>query len=106
MKKIIILIVLLLIILTGCASTHTHENGAPIYFLEPDGYIIASIDIEGYKFLYGYILEDDYQSYLHGELDGVLVVRHPYKNGRETSVSTKEIIYITVGVYKDYRPWL
>ena len=105
-KKLIILITSISLMLTGCVETY--ENGVPTYFLEPEGYIIAQVDVEdnyifAYYGLYGYILEEDYQAYLDGEKEKVLVVKHPYKEEEEISTSFDKIISIKVGTYKDMR---
>ena len=106
MKKIIILMLLFLTILTGCSATY--ENGVPTYFLEPEGYIIAKVEVSDSNFVvrhykYGYILEEDYQSYLDGKMDGILVVKHPYENGKEVTTPFREIIGIEIGIYEDKR---
>ena len=107
--KLIMLILLILSIFTGCGKPYeTYENGVPTYFLEPEGYVIAQVDVEdnyifAYYGLYGYILEEDYQAYLDGEKEKVLVVKHPYKEGEEISTSFDKIISIKVGTYRDMR---
>lgn len=109
MKKIIMVMLLSLIMLTGCSEIETHENGVPIYFLEPEGYIIAKVKTRDNsswlveRFDYGYILEEDYESYLDGNMKGSLVIKHPYEYGKEVSVPYREIMSINIGVYKDYR---
>lgn len=112
MKKIVIVLTLLIVMiftgaamLTGCQETY--DNGVPKYFLEPDGYVIASVRSKNataiYVGKYGYILEEDYQKYLNGEQDGILVVKHPYEEGKEASIPYNEIESINIGEYKDYR---
>ena len=111
MKKFIILAVLLSTILTsciGCERVTYHENGVPTYFLEPDGYVIARIEMQDSNILvrhfkYGYILEEDYQAYLDGKMDGFIVIKNPYEEGREVSALYREITSIEIGVYKDLR---
>ena len=94
--------------LTGCQETQeTYENGVPTYFLEPEGYVIAHVRSVNatliYKGKYGYILEEDYQAYLNGKVDGVLIVKHPYEEGKETNIPYREIESITIGEYEDLR---
>ena len=107
MKKFIILTVLFSIILTSCVGCDWiqrvtyYENGVPTYFLEPDGYVIAYVDEISIYNIYGYILEEDYKAYLDGKMDGVLVIKHPYEEGREVYVPYREIKSIEIGVYKD-----
>lgn len=114
MKRIRILLVVLLLLtaLTGCEATREiNSEEIPSYFLEPDGYIIAKVttntEYEWYgtvhSFDYGYITEEDYQSYLDGTLTGVLVIKHPYEEGKEVAVPVENIKSIVVGVYEDYR---
>lgn len=105
-KTILLLIMILSIMLVGC-SQETYENGVPTYFLEPDGYVIATVVLnDGCIFgseMYGYISEEDYQLYLDGALSNSLVVKNPYEEGKEVSTSVENINYIKIGVYKDYR---
>lgn len=85
-----------------------YDNGVPTYFLEPDGYIIAEVELDdGFfgHFLYGYISEKDYQSYLDGTLE-TLIVLNPYANGKQMSTTANKIDFIKVGEYKDYRPYM
>ena len=104
MKKIIILMLILLMLLVGCQEQQYHANGVPIYFLEPDGYIIAEIDTTSFlDRKYGYISNQDYQSYLDGKDDGILVIKHPYEDGKEVSMPYREIKSISIGEYKDLR---
>ncbi|MDE6433538.1 MAG: hypothetical protein K2L07_04855 [Lachnospiraceae bacterium] len=109
-KNIITLSILLVIALTGCIQEETYEKGVPTYFLEPEGYIIATVDLNDGNvfgsFLYGYIAEEDYQSYLEGTLSNSLIVKNPYVEGKETSTSIENINYIEIGVYKDYRQYI
>lgn len=107
MKKIILLITFLLIILLAGCSQETYENGVPTYFVEPDGYIIAEIkcDTNG-LFLgnyYGYISENDYNDFLSGDLDGTLIILHPYENGKSITINSQSIISINTGIYEDVR---
>ena len=103
--KIIVLILLLIITFSGCQNKQ--ENGVPTYFLEPEGYLIAEVRVSDatlfYEGAYGYILEEDYQAFLNGRRDGVLVVKHPYEEGKEKAVLYGEITSITIGNYKDMR---
>lgn len=114
MKKIIVLSTLLLfIMLVGCDNTTNttyYDNGVPTYFLEPEGYIIARVDINSSKdtfltrhYLYGYITKEDYQSYLDGTLTNSLIVKHPYETGKEISTTVDKIQCIEIGIYKDIR---
>ena len=110
-KNIIIIITILIVSLSGCGCVQeTYDNGVPTYFLEPDGYVIAEVDLNDGEvfgsFLYGYISEDDYQSYLNGTLYNSLVVKNPYEEGKEMSTSVENINYIKIGVYKDYREYI
>lgn len=110
MKKIIIVMLLTLVMLIGCSKVETYENGVPTYFLEPDGYIIAYVKLNDSNFwqthfMYGYILEEDYQSYLDGKLDGILIIKNPYENNREISTPFREIMSIEIGRYEDYRKY-
>ena len=107
-----ILIIALLFAMTfnivGCTNVTYHENGVPSYFLEPEGYIIAKVEVENDSFLlrsykYGYILEEDYQDYLNGKTDGILIVKHPYEHEKEVTTSFGKIISIEIGVYEDRR---
>lgn len=108
-KKIIILTLLLSVMLIGCGQ-ETYQNGVPTYFLEPEGYIIAKIDLvnDGIfgTFLYGYISKEDYQSYLDGTFSNSLTVKNPYEEGKEISTPIDKINYIKTGVYKDYREFI
>lgn len=81
------------------------EDGVPSYFLEPEGYVIAEVDITSKKFsyYYGYISNDSYESYIHGTLTGNLVIKHPYDSDKEVTVDADEIICIKTGTYKDIR---
>ena len=105
--KRIILILFIVCTLIGCEKQTNHANGAPGYFLEPDGYVIASIRSVNhtwyYQGKYGYILPEDYQAFLNGKIDGVLIVKHPYEEGKETTIGYKDIESITLGEYKDLR---
>ena len=106
MKKIILLMMILSIILTGC-SQETYDNGVPTYFVEPDGYIIAEIkcDTNGLflKNYYGYISENDYDDFLAGNLNGALIILHPYENDKSITVNSQSILSINTGIYKDIR---
>lgn len=103
--KIIVLVLLLMITFSGCQNKQ--ENGVPTYFLEPEGYLIAEVRVSDatlfYEGAYGYILEEDYQAFLNGQRDGVLIVKHPYEEGKEKAVLYGEITSITIGNYKDMR---
>ena len=109
MKKITMLIILVMsMMLTGCNEATCHENGVPSYFLEPEGHIIVKIDILSDdiltdEYLYGYITNEDYQAYLNGELKGVLVVKHPYEEGKSVITNVDMIESMQVGVYEDCR---
>ena len=96
---------LVLMIFAGCQKTY--ENGVPTYFLEPEGYVIATVRSVNatlrYSGKYGYILEEDYQKYLDGKTDGILIVKHPYEKGKETNIKYSEIESITIGEYRDLR---
>lgn len=110
MRKILVSMVLAVsIMLVGCSEITYHENGVPTYFLEPEGHVIAEVDILGDglfgNFHYGYITNEDYQAYLDGTLTGVLVIKHPYDEGKSVSTSVNLIESIQVGVYEDYRGW-
>lgn len=104
-NKIMILVLLLTLMLSGCEKKH--ENGVPAYFLEPDGYVIASVRSKNatfyYRGKYGYILEKDYKAYLNGKLDGILVIKHPYQKEKETTIPYSEIESININEYIDYR---
>ena len=109
MKKIIIILTMMIsAILVGCAQVQeTYDNGVPTYFTEPDGYIIAEIkcDTSGLflKNYYGYISENDYDDFVSGELNGALIVLHPYENGKSVTVNSNSILSINTGIYKDIR---
>lgn len=112
-KKISIFMVILLLLtaLTGCGTTQEVKNEIPSYFLEPDGYIIAKVSTSTiYRwggtaqiFDYGYIKEEDYQAYLDGTLTGVLVIKHPYEEGKEVAEPVENIERIAIGIYEDHR---
>lgn len=116
MKKVIIktcVIILLclfglwLLAATGEEITY-HENGVPTYFLEPEGHVIVYVNVLDDSFLvdrylYGYITNEDYQAYLNGELQGVLVIKHPYEVGKSVTTNVNMIEGMQVGVYKDLR---
>lgn len=108
MKKIFLTLLLAAMLLYGCQKQEYHENGVPTYFLEPEGYVIAVVDVEdnyilANKRLYGYITEEDYNAWLSGTLNDVLIVKHPYENGKEVSAPISEIKTIEIGIYKDLR---
>lgn len=108
MKKVIILMLLLSTMLIGCSEVETHANGVPTYFLEPEGHIIAKVKVVDDSFwydryLYGYITEEDYASYLNGSLNKILIVKNPYEEGKQITTMPQQIISIEVGVYKDLR---
>ena len=111
MKKLLIIFVtsVMLLGLTGCAEKITyHENGVPTYFLEPEGHVIVKINatsdnIFTDRYLYGYITNEEYQAYLDGTLSGMLVIKHPYEEGKCVVTSIKEIESMQVGVYEDKR---
>lgn len=110
MKKIAILIILVMsMMLVGCSETTYHENGVPTYFLEPEDHVIAKVYLvqDGLfsKFHYGYITNEDYQAYLDGTLTGVLIIKHPYEEGREVSQNIDYIKSIVIGKYEDYREY-
>lgn len=108
MKKVFILISLIMIMFAigiGCVKQETYENGVPTYFLEPEGYVIAKVKLNDSNilvghYLYGYISEEDYQLYLNGNMEGMLVVKHPCEEGREVSTPFREIMTMEVGVYE------
>ena len=104
MKKfILILIMILSIMFVGC-SGETYANGVPTYFIEPDGYVIAEIKTSSlFKYYYGYISEDDYNSFLSGYLEGALTVLNPYEDGKSIAVNCNNITSISIGIYKDIR---
>lgn len=109
MKNIILLMMILSILLTGCGQCNqeTYENGIPTYFVEPDGYIIAEIKCDSnglfLKNYYGYISENDYDDFLAGDLNGALIILHPYENSKSITVNSQSILSINTGVYKDIR---
>ena len=111
MKKIIVLFmtIFMLFTLSGCSETETYDNGVPTYFLEPEGYVIAEIDYDSgglfYMSAYGYISNEDYESFLNGDLSGTLIVKHPYENNKEVNVPVNRIINIEIGIYQDLRGW-
>lgn len=110
MKKTILIIVLFTtLLLSGCSqySKTTHANGVPIYFLEPDGYIIVFIDDGSFLGVYGYITNDDLQAYKNGELKYSICVQNAYTTNKYTYVTVSRIKDLTVGEYynedlKDY----
>ena len=74
--------------------------------LEPEGCIIARVvnvyaddDIYRFNMRYGYITEEDYCSYLDGETDGFLIIKHPCIEGREYAVPFSEIKSIEINRY-------
>lgn len=92
----------------GVEKIEYYDNGVPTYFLEPDGYVIAEVSLDdGFfgHFLYGYILEEDYQSYLDGTLE-TLIVLNPYEEGKHISTTVNKIDFINVGEYEDYREYI
>ena len=115
MKKIIkrIITVFFLLVAIWCLycifNEPTYDNGVPKYFLEPDGYVIAKIrseyDYHGLlnSFAYGYIKEEDYESYINGKLTGTLVIKNPYEEGKQSVRPVDKITSIEIGVYEDYR---
>lgn len=108
MKKILLTILSIIILtLTGCVQQETYDNGVPTYFIEPDGYIIAEVEIDDNSLFndryYGYILECDYNDFLLGNFDKPLVILHPYEQGKSVTVNSKQIISINIGIYKDVR---
>ena len=110
MKKIIVLFmtIFMLFTLSACSKVETYDNGVPTYFLEPEGYVIAKVNYNNNnilvsKYSYGYISDEDYQLYIDGTLNGVLVVKHPYEEGKEVSVPIDNIASIEIGIYLDLR---
>lgn len=106
MKKLYFtLAVLVLLCTSGCVSL---DDGVPSYFLEPDGYVIATVDygergLFGYSVAYGYISKESYEAYLSGELNGVMTILHPWKEGKSVSISAQSIVLIKTGEYnKEY----
>ena len=81
-----------------------HANGVPTYFLEPEDCVIVKVyTSDGVifdVFHYGYITNADYQAYLNGTLNGVLVIQHPYEENRNVVVPVNAIQSMTVGIYK------
>lgn len=92
-----------------CEKIEYYENGVPAYFLEPEGYVIADVDLNDGKLLghslYGYISEEDYHAYLDGTLNS-LTVWNPYTEGKCMSTTVDKINFITIGEYKDYREYM
>ena len=102
--KACLLFMLIIMMLSGC---NQNTNGIPSYFIEPDGYVIATVygtDRGLFStYFYGYISQEDYQSYLDGTLNKPLVILNPYVEGREVNLSPNTIGSIEIGEYKDYR---
>lgn len=116
MKKIItiicvvglLILLLLWLLITTAEEVTYHENGVPTYFLEPEGHVIVYVDVLSDnllcdRHLYGYITNEDYQMYLNGSLQGILVIMHPYEKGKSITVNVGLIESMKVGVYKDLR---
>lgn len=105
MKRLFLTVVLLfLVCLCGCAAKD--DAGVPSYFLEPEGYVIATVNygelgLFGYSVAYGYISEVDYQEYLDGQLSENLTVLHPWEEGKSVIVNAKSIVLIEMGAYRE-----
>lgn len=97
--KACLLFMLIIVMLSGC---NQNTNEVPSYFIEPDGYVIATVYVFS-TYFYGYISQEDYQSYLDGTLNKPLVILNPYVEGREVNLSPNAIGSIEIGKYKDYR---
>ena len=111
-KKIVInltlILIFILLFLIGCDKTTYYENGVPTYFLEPENYVIAKVTVANGIFadkLYGYISNEDYQKYIDGELNGVLVIKNPYEENRSVTANSDSIKKIEIGIYEDYRDY-
>lgn len=106
MKRLgVVFTLLMLLCVCGCSS---QDDKVPDYFLEPDGYVIATVNygdkgLFGYSVAYGYILEESYETYLNGELNGVLTILHPWEEGKSVSVSVDRVVLIKTGEYKTKR---
>lgn len=102
--KVCLLFMLIIVMLSGC---NQNTNEVPSYFIEPDGYVIATVYGTDRGLFsthsYGYISQEDYQSYLDGTLNKPLVILNPYVEGREVILSPNAIGSIEIGKYKDYR---
>ena len=80
--------IFILFTLSGCSETETYDNGGLFY-----------------RSAYGYIRNEDYKSFLNGNLSGTLTVKHPYENNKEVNVSVNKIINIEIGIYQNLRGW-
>lgn len=103
--KVCLLFIFVVAMLSGCGQ---NTNEVSSYFIEPpDGYVIATVygtDRGLFStYFYGYISQEDYQSYLDGTLNKPLIILNPYVEGREVNLSPNAIGSIEIGEYKDYR---
>lgn len=111
-NKKFMVVLLLLTALAGCGTTQEiSQDEVPSYFLKPDGYVIARVYKDtayrwyGTTLIYdcGYITEEDYQAYLNETLTGILIIKHPYDEGKEVAEPVENIKCIEIGTYEDHR---
>lgn len=110
MNGIVIVMILVLIaifalsVLYGGTKIEECLNEISSSYLEPDGCVLAKVTSVNNSFLntdikYGYITEEDYQSYLDGKTEGILVVKHPFEEGEQVTIPFREIKSIEIDVY-------
>lgn len=113
MKKMIcIAIVMVIILVTVFALSVSYSvvkideclNEISSSYLESDGCVLVKVTSVNNSFLnidimYGYITEEDYQSYLDGKIEGILVVKHPFEEGEQVTIPFREIKSIETDVY-------
>lgn len=122
-KELKIILSIVAIVLTACfiggmldistedvvdvIAEDAHPNGVPIYFLEPEGHIIANVHLKNSNVLndelYGYISNEDYEAYMNGTFEGILKINHPYEEGKFVTANIKDIQYIEFNEYLDLR---